>query len=64
VARAGGSIHFILFRRGEGPSDNDERPGKVQESTFSDDRQHCMFVRAKFLHLRVPKPHESCSGNN
>jgi len=42
VARAGGSIHFALFRRGKGLRSNDERSGKVQESTFSDDRQQLL----------------------
>ena len=40
VARAGGSIHFALFRRGEDLRGNNEQPGGVQKSTFSDDRQH------------------------
>jgi hypothetical protein len=40
VARAGGSTHLPIFRGCEGLRGNVERPGTVQKSTFSDDRQH------------------------
>jgi len=57
VARAGGSIHFALFRRGKGLSSNDERPGKVQKSTFSDDRQQAITGggRDEILRGRTPR---------
>ena len=53
VARADGSTHFTLFRRGEGLSGNVERPGKVQKSTISDDRQHEYFRLRILNHCAV-----------
>ena len=67
VARAGGSTHFAQFRRSEDLNGNVERPGKVQKSTFSDDRQqqfestaHARCSRELFNKERVVK--SGCPG--